>query len=154
MGILIYWKYKNYAEDIAQELPYAFTSKQPRLHKTTKIGDDVFVVSGVKRESGFEMYLVAHLVISRKTHNPPDHKYGRYRVVADKKRSRYFSIDYEALTPVLIKLTSIKQFGERQIDKYAQSFQTLRKINDHDLHLLKEFANSLPLHPRMARVDP
>jgi len=144
---LIYWKYENYVEDTAEGFPYAFNSKQPRLHEAAEIGEDVFVVSGVRRESGLEVYLVAHLIISGKTHNSPHYKYGTYRVVADEAKSRYFSIEHEALTPVLFRLTSIKQFGDDHIDKYAQSFQTLRKLNDHDLQILKKFARSLPSHP-------
>jgi hypothetical protein len=147
MAILIYWKYENYADDTAQGFPYAFNSKQSRLHTATELGEDVFVVSGVRRESGLEIYLVGHLIISGKTHNPSEYKYGRYGVIADEASSRYFSIDHEALTPVLLRLTSIRQFGEDYIDKYAQSFQTLRKLNEHDLDTLKKFANSLPLHP-------
>jgi hypothetical protein len=148
MAILIYWKYENYIGDTARGLPYAFNSKQPRLHEATAMGEDVFVVSGVKRESGLEIYLVGHLIISAKKLNSPIYKYGRFRVVADQSKSRYFSIDDEALTPVLFRLTSIKQFGDDNIHKYAQSFQTLRTLNEHDSDVLKKFAKSLPLHPK------
>lgn len=147
MAILIYWKYENYVEDIAEGFPYVFNSKQPRLHEATDIGEDVFVVSGVRRESGLEIYLVAHLIISNKTLNSPNYKYGRFRVVADQSESQYFSLDAEALTPVLFRLTSIKHFGDDNIAKYAQSFQTLRKLNDNDLIILQDFATSLPPHP-------
>ena len=146
MAILIYWKYEHYVEGIAKGFPHAFNSKQSRLHTATKIGDDVFVVSGVRKESGLEIYLVAHLIISDKMLSP-NHKYGRYRIVADQSKSKYFTIDKEALTPLLFMLTSIKQFGEHRIDKYAQSFQTLRKLNGHDTYILKRFAKSLSLRP-------
>jgi hypothetical protein len=147
MAILIYWKYENYVGDTARGFPYAFNSKQSRLHEATEIGEDVFVVSGIRRESGLEIYLVGYLIISDKKLNPPDCKYGRFRIVADQSKSRYFSIDDEALTPVLFRLTSIRQFDDDKIDKYAQSLQTLRKLNDQDSDVLKEFAKSLPLHP-------
>jgi len=142
MAILIYWKYENYRSDIANGLRFSFNSKQSRLHTKTEIGEDVFVVSGVRRESGLEIYLVAHLVISGKSLNSGNNKYGKYRILANQKRSRYFSIEGEALTPMLSNLTSIRHFGDH-IDRYAQSFQTLRKLNDRDSELLKSLANSL-----------
>jgi hypothetical protein len=145
MAILIYWKHKNYRSDIATGLRFNFNSKQKRLHTKTEIGEDVFVVSGIRRESGLEIYLVAHLVISDKSLNSGNNKYGKYRILADRKRSRYFSIEGEALTPMLSNLTSIRHFGDRT-DRYAQAFQTLRKLNNHDSELLKAFANfSTPL---------
>jgi hypothetical protein len=145
MAILIYWKYEKFVNSIGKGFPWAFNSKQARLHTATEIGEDVFVVSGVRKASGLEIYLLAHLIVSDKTHSP-NHKYGRFRILADRSKSKYFSIDKEALTPVLLMLTSIKQFGERHIDKYAQSFQTLRKLDGHDTYMLKRFAKSLSLH--------
>ena len=142
MAILIYWKHENYRSDIVTGLRFNFNSKQNRLHTKTEIGEDVFVVSGIRRESGFEIYLVAHLVISGKSLNSNNNKYGRYRISADRRRSRYFSLEGEALTPMLSSLTSIRHFDDR-IARYAQAFQTLRKLNDHDSELLKSFANSL-----------
>lgn len=142
MSTLIYWKYDNYRSDVSRGLRFNFNSKQNRLHTKTEIGEDVFVVSGIRRESGLEIYLVAHLVISGKSLNSGNNKYGKYRILADRKRSRYFSIEGEALTPMLSSLTSIRHFGDR-IDRYAQAFQALRKLDDHDSDLLKSFANTL-----------
>jgi len=144
MAILIYWKYEKYVNSIEKGFPCAFNSKQARLHTATEIGEDIFVVSGVRKESGLEIYLVAHLIICDKTLSP-NHKYGSYRILADQAKSKYFTIDKEA--PVLFMLTSIKQFDEHHIGKYAQSFQTLRKLNGHDTYILKRFAKSLSLHP-------
>jgi hypothetical protein len=148
MAILIYWKYDNYVQDNVNGFGYAFNSNQSRLHSVTDIGEDVFVVSGIRKESGLEIYLMAHLIIKEKAYNPPDHKYGRYRIVADEDKSKYFSLDAEPITPLLPELTSINHFGEEHIDKYAQSFQTLRKLNGHDAQILKRFADSLPEHPK------
>jgi len=97
MSTLIYWKYDNYRSDVSRGLRFNFNSRQNRLHTKTEIGEDVFVVSGIRRESGLEIYLVAHLVISGKSLNLGNNKYGRYRILADRTRSRYFSIDGEAL---------------------------------------------------------
>jgi len=142
MAILIYWKHENYRSDIASGLRFNFNSKQNRLHTKTEIGEDVFVVSGIRRDSGLEIYLVAHLVISGKSLNSGNNKYGKYKILADRKRSKYFSIEGEALTPMLSNLTSIRHFGDR-IDRYAQAFQTLRKLNNHDSELIKAFADFL-----------
>jgi hypothetical protein len=125
-------------------LRFNFNSRQRRLHSATEIGEDVFVVSAIRRKSGLEIYLAAHLIIRGKSINSNNNKYGKYRITANQQRSRYFSLEEESLTPLLSNLTSIRHFGDR-IDRYAQAFQTLRKLNEHDAEIIKSFANSLKL---------
>ncbi|HEX8737289.1 MAG TPA: hypothetical protein VF721_18290 [Pyrinomonadaceae bacterium] len=148
MSILIYWKYDNYIRDNAHGFGYNFNSNQSRLHTTTQIGDDVFVVGGIKRQSGLEIYLLAHLIIKEKIFNPPNYIYGRYRIEAEQKKSRYFSLNAEPITPYLSELTSIKHFDENQTHKYAQAFQTIRVLNEADTQRLKEIAKNLPLNAK------
>ena len=152
MSILIYWKYDNYIGDTAVDLGFAFNSNQSRLHSTTETGDDVFVVSGIKKESGLEIYLLAHLIVKEKAFNPPDYVYGRYRIEADRKKSKYFSLDAEPITPYLSELTSIKHFDDDQTHKYAQAFQTIRVLNEADSQRLKEIAEKLPLNAKMQKT--
>ena len=144
MSILIYWKYDNYIRDNAEGFGYNFNSNQSRLHSTTEIGDDVFVVGGINKRSGLEIYLLAHFIIKEKAFNPSGFKYGRYRIEADSKKSKYFSLDAEPITPYLSKLTSIKHFDDDQTHKYAQAFQTIRVLNEVDTQILKEMAEKLP----------
>lgn len=145
MSILIYWKYDNYLKDIAEGVNYNFNSNQSRLHTASEIGGDIFAVTGIKRKLGLEIYLAAHLIVKDKVYNPPDFIYGKYRIEADEEKSRYFSINGEPITPYLSELESIKHYDNDQSYKYAQSFQTLRKLSESDAETLKKIADKLPL---------
>jgi len=147
MSITVYWKYDNYKADTQDSFTFHFNSNQIRLHSATEIGDDVFAISGFQTESGFELFLLAHLIIKAKTFNPPEYKYGKYRVWADENLSKYFQVS-TPLIPLLNKFESIKQFEEAERSKYAQAFQTIRELSVHDVNLLKAFSNSLPVHSK------
>ena len=123
MGITVYWKFSNYKADTQQGFTFHFNSNQRRLHDQTDVDGDAFAISGFQAESGFELFLLAHLVIKAKTFNPPKFKYGRYKIWADEKRSKYFQIT-KPLSPLLKKFDSIKHFKDDEINKYAQAFQT------------------------------
>jgi len=147
VGITVYWKFSNYKSDTQQGFTFHFNSNQKRLHDQTEVGEDAFAISGYQTELGFELFLLAHLVIRAKTFNPPNFKYGKHRIWADEKLSKYFQIT-KPLSPLLEKFDSIKQFKDDEKTKYAQAFQRIRKLSDHDTHLLKSFAKSLPIHPK------
>jgi hypothetical protein len=57
----------------------------------------------------------------------------------------------EPLTPLLARLTAMTPYGPHEVHKYALSFRTLRRLNEHDTRLLRRFADTLPLHSRSAR---
>lgn len=143
MSILIYWKYDNYVKDIAGGVSYNFNSNQSRLHSVTEIGDDIFAVTGIKRNSGLEIYLTAHLIVKDKVYNLPEFVYGKYRIEADEEKSRYFSLETEPITPRLSELDSINHYDTEHSYKYAQSFQTLRKLSESDTHKLRKIAGKL-----------
>ena len=64
MGITVYWKFSNYKADTKQGFTFHFNSNQKRLHDQTDTGDDAFTIGGFQTESGFELFLLAHLVIT------------------------------------------------------------------------------------------
>lgn len=151
MTILAYWKYSNYVQDNANGFGFVFNSSQCRLRNLTGVGDDVFLVTGIRPRSDFELYLAGHLIVSRNEINRPEdpyYRYGEYRIEADRQRSRYFSLDgVRPMTPVLAELTSIRHHPSATA--YSKSFQTIRKLNEEDTQRLREYAESLPLHPSM-----
>ena len=146
MPIIIYWKHSTYVENTSHGLAYHFSSNQKRLHSCTSIGDDVFIVSVVRDGNNADVYLLAHLVVDAQEVNPPDSEYGSYKIYGNTSKSRYFSLEAQPLTPVLSKMNSIKPLPEHEKHKYAQAFQTIREISHADVHLLKAFADTLPLH--------
>ena len=106
VGITVYWKHSNYKADTQQGFTFHFNSNQKRLHDQTDIGEDAFAISGFQTESGFELFLLAHLIIKAKTFNSPNFKYGKYRIWADEKLSKYFQIT-KPLSPLFKKFDSI-----------------------------------------------
>ena len=144
MATLIYWKYSNYTAGFGSGFSYSFNSRQERLHSATEIGEDLFMITFNPEDR--EVHLLGHLVIKRKMLNPPDYKYGCYRVEGDRDRSTYFDPEAQPLTPLLNEMSGIKSCDEAS--KYGQAFQTMRKLNDHDASLIEAFARNLPLHPR------
>jgi putative restriction endonuclease len=156
MSILVYWRYDNYLADTADgtAFDFNFNSNQPRLHDATEIGEDLFAITGVRVGERLDYCLAAHLVIAEKLLNPPDYRYGRYRVLGDKTTSRYFEVGVQALTPLLAEMDSIQHFPPEEVHKYAQAFQTIRKLSEHDAALLRRFAQGLLAHgePTTGRV--
>ena len=148
MAIVVYWKYANYLADTEDGFAFHFNSNQDRLHDEVQVGDDVFAVTGVRTDHGFEVFLLAHLVVKAKTLNRPGYAYGKYRIWGDDQRSRYFCAGSESLLPVLEQMTSIRHFGSDEREKYAQAFQTIRKLGGQDTGLMRRFADGLVLHPR------
>lgn len=148
MSILVYWKYENYIADTdgATRFSFSYNSNQSRLHEITEIGEDLFAVTGVKTESGFEYFLIAHLIISDKYFNPADFKYGEYGVGAYSMRAKYFPAGGKPINSLLATLDATGHLPASEPHKYAQALQTIRKLNEHDASSLKEFSNKLPAY--------
>ena len=131
----------NYLLDTDGGFNYHYNSNQPRLHTVTALGEDVFLVTLAPFGDHKEILMLAHLVISAKVLNQPGYRYGQFRIQGDTQSSRYFSLAGPPLTPLLEQLRSIDHHPRPST--YAQSFQTLRKLDAHDTRFLHRFAQSL-----------
>jgi integrase len=89
MPLLYYWRNDNYFRDLDLGAGYHLNQSNPLLHQI-EIGDSLWAFTRAKNG---DYVLAADLVIKAKTINPPNFRYGRYRVWGDLKNSRYFKVD-------------------------------------------------------------
>src|SRR5215468_9556430 len=104
MDLMAYWRWDNYVQDLDEGAGFHFNSNQSRLHSAVEIGERLWLVGGRREQGGMRYVLVACLVIGAKTINPPDYKYGRYRVWAEVQRSAYYSANGPDMTDLLLRL--------------------------------------------------
>jgi 5-methylcytosine-specific restriction protein A len=88
MPLLYYWRPDNYYRDLDMGAGYHLNQANPLLHKI-EIGDSLWAFT---RNKEGRYVLAAELVIKAKTENPPNFRYGRYRVWGDIHRSRYYQV--------------------------------------------------------------
>jgi 5-methylcytosine-specific restriction protein A len=94
MPLLYYWRPDNYYRDLDMGAGYHLNQANPLLHKI-EIGDSLWAFT---RNKDGRYVLATELVIKAKTENPPNFRYGRYRVWGDIHRSRYFQVDNQPST--------------------------------------------------------
>jgi hypothetical protein len=96
--------------------------------------------------------LAAELVIRAKTINPPNFRYGRYRLWGDLKKSRYFKVEGQPKVDQVIRSLSCRVNAD-VIGRAFQGHAAVRLITSDDYRILSAAAKSLPLEPR-ARILP
>jgi len=148
MTLLYYWRDDNYRHDLDNGVGYHLNSKNKLLHDIA-IGDSLWAFTRNKKK---RFVLAAELVIRAKTKNPPDFRYGAFRVWGDLKQSRYFEAEEQPSMEQIIRLLSPKANAAI----LSQSFQgnaAVRPLTPEDHQILIASAKTLPLEPR-ARLLP
>ena len=144
VNILYYWRPDNYLRDRRFGFGYHLNQNSPDLARVAE-GDTVWAFT---RDRLGRYVLAAALVVRAATRNPPNYRYGRFRVWGDLERTRYFDIDAGAGAEQLIRHLRITA----QARVLAQSFQgsrAVRPLEFADHQLLASFAVDLPV---LARV--
>lgn len=148
MPLFYYWRPDNYQRDLDLGAGYHLNQANPLLHKI-ELGDSLWAFT---RNKQGRYVLAAELIIKAKTENPPNFRYGRYRVWGDIDFSRYFKIDCQPSFEQVIRGLSIKARA-RYLGQSFQGFAAIKEISLGDHLLLRELACNLPLEPR-ARILP
>ena len=136
-SILCFWKYSNYLKDVAEgvldETP-AFNSHQSRLHSTTDLGENAYVVTYMDKRC----YLVAKITIAEKYPNEPDYEYGEFGIEGDSIQSQYYECGDIDITDVLRRLyfKTGKRIGNSP-HPISQHLQTIRELTEEDVALLE-----------------
>jgi hypothetical protein len=86
MPLLYYWRGDNYYRDLDMGAGYHLNQASPLLHKI-EIGDSLWAFT--RRRDGIYV-LAAELIVKAKTTNPPNFRYGKYRVWGDINYSSTF----------------------------------------------------------------
>ena len=104
MPLLYYWRSDNYRRDLDYGVGYHLNSKNRLLHDLS-IGDSLWAFT---RNNQQRYVLAAELVVRAKTKNPPNFRYGPYRVWGDLNKSRYFDIQQQLGVEQIIRHFSMK----------------------------------------------
>ena len=145
MPALYYWRPDNYRRDRDFGFGYHLNQNSPVMAALGK-GDSVWAFTRRKRDGVY--VLAAELVVRAVTRNPPNYRYGKYRIWGDMRWSRYFDVDVGPNVEPLIRELSISAHGER----LGQSFQgnaAVRAIAETDHRLLAYLARDLQLLDRV-----
>lgn len=143
MPLLYYWRRDNYYRDLDMGAGYHLNQANPLLHQI-QLGESLWAFTRNKED---KYVLAAELVIKAKTLNPPNYRYGRYRVWGDIDCSRYFRVDGQPSIEQVIRRLSPKATAL----SLGQSFQgnaAVRLLNREDHEILKTLSNDLPQEPR------
>lgn len=88
MPLLYHWRADNYRRDLDMGAGYHLNQASPKLHQID-LGDSLWAFT---RGTDGRYVLAAELVVKAKTFNPPNYRYGRYRVWGHLAHSRYFDV--------------------------------------------------------------
>ena len=83
------------------------------------------------RASDGRYALAAELVIRAKTFNPPNFRYGKYRIWGDLQKSRYFQVDQQPNIEQVIRSLSLKT-GAVYLGQSFQGNAAVRRISTSD----------------------
>lgn len=147
-NVLYYWRPDNYARDRRFGFGYHLNQNSPALAMLMP-GATVWAFT---RDKFGRYVLAAALVVKAVTRNPPNYRYGAYRVWGDIEQTRYFDIDVSPGAEELIRHLQITTNAAI----LAQSFQgprAVKPLTDADHRLLVEFARELSVLER-ARIYP
>lgn len=148
MPLLYYWRRDNYLRDLDMGAGYHLNQSNPLMHGVEK-GDSLWAFT---RAPSGQYVLAAELIVQAKTHNPPNFRYGRYRVWGDVETSRYFEVEGQPSVEQIIRSLSVTA----NADVLGLSFQghaAVRPLTRQDHLILQDAARELPLEPR-ARIFP
>jgi 5-methylcytosine-specific restriction enzyme A len=146
MPLLYYWRGDNYCRDLDMGAGYHLNQANPLLHRI-EIGDSLWAFT--RRRDGIYV-LVAELIIKAKTINPPNFRYGKYRVWGDINYSRYFQVANQLSVENVIRGLSCKT-NARILGLSFQGYSAVKLISQKDAEILRMLATELPLEQR-ARI--
>jgi 5-methylcytosine-specific restriction enzyme A len=148
MPLLYYWRRDNYRRDLDMGAGYHLNQANPLMHEIDP-GDSLWAFT---RTAHGRYVLAAELVVRAKTYNPPNFRYGQYRLWGDLKRSRYFVAEGQPSVDQVIRSLSITARAAT-LGSSFQGYAAVRRISQHDHQLLLATAQELPLEQR-ARILP
>jgi hypothetical protein len=148
MPLLYYWRGDNYRRDLDMGAGYHLNQANPLMH-SIGIGDSLWAFT--RAQTG-HYALATELIVKAKTENPPNFRYGRYRIWGDIHLSRYFKVDNQPHIEQILRSLSCT-INARVLGHSFQGYRAVKTISLDDHLLLSEIAKDLPLESR-ARILP
>lgn len=146
MSLLYYWRPDNYDRDRRFGFGFHLNQSSPAM-ASARPGQSLWAFTRRRRDSRY--VLAAELVIRAVTQNPPNHRYGRWRIWGDLDHSRYFDPEACPRVDALVRNLGVRAAAAR----LGQSFQghaAVRKLEPEAHRILSGFADGLPLLPHAA----
>jgi 5-methylcytosine-specific restriction protein A len=148
MPLLYYWRADNYRRDLDMGAGFHLNQANPLMHKID-IGDSLWAFT---RNKEGRYVLAVELIVKAKTHNPPNFRYGRYRIWGDINLSRYFQVDDQPSIEQILRSLSC-HINSNILGQSFQGYAAVKTITFEDNQKLLLFANNLPIESR-ARILP
>lgn len=148
MSLLYFWRRDNYYRDLDLGAGYNLNQANPLMHQIDQ-GDSLWAFT---RNRDGRYVLAAELVCKAKTENPPNFRYGRYRLWGDINLSRYFKVDEQPGFEQIIRNLSIP-IQSRILGHSFQGHAAVKKISTEDHLILATYSANLAIEPR-ARILP
>lgn len=148
MPLLYYWRNDNYYRDLDLGAGYHLNQSNPLLHEI-EIGESLWAFTRAKDGT---YVLAAELIVKAKTINPPNFRYGRYRIWGDLKKSRYFKVEGQPRMEQIIRGLSVRANADI-LGRAFQGHAAVRRITEADHQILSVASKNLELESR-ARLLP
>jgi 5-methylcytosine-specific restriction enzyme A len=139
---LYYWRPDNYLRDRRFGFGYHLNQSSPAL-RHVGAGERIWAFTRNRRG---HYVLAADLAVRAVTRNPPNYRYGRYRVWGDLGATRYFETEIAPSAETLIRNLSVTTRAAR----LGQAFQgnaAVRPLEASDHEILTTFAADLSVIP-------
>jgi hypothetical protein len=146
MSILYHWQSSNYSKDAKFGFGYHLNQGNP-LMQTLQPGDSVWAFT---RNKSKQYVFAAELIVRACTSNPPNYRYGAYRIWADTQHSRYFDIENSPDAEPVIRALSIKMSNRHTLGISFQGHAAVRPLMTKDHQFLAQFAKNLPVLGKVA----
>lgn len=140
MALLYYWRPDNYRQDAEFGFGFHLNQNSPAMLKA-RPGDGLWAFT--RRKDG-AYALAAHLIVKGITYNVPRYRYGKYRLWADQRRSRYFDVEASPQSESIIRSLSIRA-DARHLGQSFQGNAAVRELTPADDLLLAQAAVRLPV---------
>ena len=143
MSLLVFWTSEQYYDDLeTSDKSFVFNQNNVKIFRIAE-GQHVWTFTRRKDKT----YVVASDLIAVSTkvnkHHTHDFAQGKYQVIGDRERSRYFNIEKGQGAELLIRSLSFHP----QADILGESFQGengVRQLSKNDEQKLITFASTLP----------
>lgn len=138
MSVLYYWRPDNYRRDAVFSFGYHLNQDSPALAQVAP-GESVWAFT---RNRDGRYVLAAEMVVRAVTRNPPNYRYGRYRVWGDLGRSRYFDVVQGPQIDQLVRSLGLRAHAEA-LGRSFQGHAAVRSLTADGHRLLAAFAVDL-----------
>jgi 5-methylcytosine-specific restriction enzyme A len=141
MSLLYYWRADNYTRDRRFGFGFHLNQNSPTMALVNP-GESLWAFT--RRRRDLQYVLAAELVVKAVTKNPPNYRYGRWRLWGDLERSRYFDVEASPRVEPVIRALDLRA-SARTLGRSFQGHAAVRRLSESGHRTLTEYATDLPM---------